>query len=307
MAGNEALARRIESMSPARRALVERRLRGAGSASVGKNSKWSPLVEIQPGNSKNILFGVHPLTGTVTYYLELARNIDEGLTFQGLQAKGLNKGDEPHTSMEAMAAYYIEAIREVQPEGPYMLLGYSLGSHIAYEMAQQLQAAGSRVSLLVFLDTSRSDGNTGFEGEFDDAGYWYLRYHKTLDVQLNELRSLDPDGQVDYIVEHLRRSDDPPSYMNMPHANPHRMLKVEKGNHQAIFTYKHKPYAGPITLLRTAERDASPSDPPDMGWEEYAGGGLKIHRIPGSHQTLLFSPHVEAVGRILKECIADAT
>ena len=307
MDGNQALARRIENMSPARRALVERRLRGAGSVSVGKSSRWSPLVEIQRGTSKSTLFGIHPLTGTVTYYLELARSIDEGLTFQGIQARGLNEGDEPHTSMEAMAAYYVEALREVQPEGPYMLMGYSLGSHIAYEMAQQLRAAGSGVSLLAFLDTSRSDSNTGFDGEFDDAAYWYLRYRKTLDVQLNELRSLDPEAQIDYIVERLRRSDDQPSYMSMPHANPHRMLKIEKSNHQALFTYRHKPYAGPITLLRTAERDASPSDPPDMGWAAYAGGGLTVHRVPGCHQTLLFSPHVETVGRVLKGCIADAT
>lgn len=297
----------MAKMSPAQRALVERRLRGTGSASAGKSPGWSPLVEIQRGSSKNILFGVHALSGTVTNYLELARSIGEGQPFQGVQARGLNKDAEPHTSMGAMAAYYVEALRELQPEGPYMLAGYSLGSHIAYEMAQQLDAAGSRVSLLLFLDTSRSDRNTGFEGEFDDALYWYSRYRRTLDVQLGELRGLDPDGQIDYIVERIRRSDDQPSYMSMPHCDPRRMLKVEKCNHQALFTYTHKPYAGQITLLRTAERDASPSDPPDMGWGPYAVGGLKIHRIPGSHQTLLFDPYIEAVGRVVKGCIDDAT
>lgn len=297
----------MANMSPAQRALVERRLRGIGSGFVSKSSGWSSLVEIQPGSSKNVLFAPHALSGTVTIYLELARSLAEGQTFQGVQSRGLNKDDEPHTSMEAMAAYYVEAVRELQPEGPYMFVGYSFGSHVAYEMAQQLHAAGSKVSLLAFLDTSRSDSNTGFEGEFEDALYWYSRYRRTLDVQLSELRGLDPDAQIDYVIERIRRSDDQPSYMSMPHCNPHRILKVEKCNHQALFTYKHKPYAGQITLLRTAERDASPSDPPDMGWGPYAGGGLKIHRIPGSHQTLLFDPYIEAVGRVLKGCIADAT
>ena len=305
MIGNESLTRRIAHLSPAQRVLVERRLRGSGS--VSKSSKWSPLVEIQPGSSKNILFGIHALSGTVTGYLELARNIAATQTFYGLQARGLDTDDEPHTHMEAMAAYYVETLRELQPEGPYMFVGYSLGSHIAYEVAQQLHAAGSSVSQLVLLDTSRSDRNTGFEGEFEDAVYWHSRYRKTLDVQLSDLRSLDPDGQVDYVVERLRRSDNPPSFMSMPHCNPHRMLKVEKCNHQALFTYKHKPYPGQVTLLRTSERDASPNDPPDMGWEPYAVGGLKIRRIPGSHKTLLYSPHIEVVGRVVKECIAEAT
>jgi amino acid adenylation domain-containing protein len=52
-----------------------------------------------------------------------------------------------------LAKAYIETIREQQPQGPYRLVGFSLGGVIAYEMAQQLVDAGERVASLVILDS----------------------------------------------------------------------------------------------------------------------------------------------------------
>ncbi|MDQ3802523.1 MAG: thioesterase domain-containing protein [Acidobacteriota bacterium] len=305
MANSETLASRLAHLSPAQRALAEKRLRGGAAASGIKSSVWSPLVEIQPGTSTKIFFGVHALSGTVTGYLDLARRIGEDQTFYALQARGIDTDDEPHARLEMMAAYYLEALREFQPEGPYLLGGYSLGGHIAFEMAQQLCAEGARVGLLALLDTSRSDHNTGWDGEFDGALYWHSRFRNDLNLPLGHLRSLAPDRQVDYVVERLKLADKQPPFMSMPHANPRRMLKVEKGNHQALFTYKHKPYPGVITLLRTA-RDARPTATPDLGWGPLAAGGVEIHRIPGDHKTMLKSPNIEVVGRVLKECIAKA-
>ena len=60
--------------------------------------------------------------------------------------------------MEDLAAHYIEEIRELQPRGPYYLLGYSFGGLLAYEIAQQLHAVGERVELLGMLDTYLMNG-----------------------------------------------------------------------------------------------------------------------------------------------------
>src|SRR6185503_2382423 len=70
----------------------------------------------------------------------------------GLQARGLDENQVPHTRIEEMAAHYLEAIRSVQPDGPYLLGGWSMGGVVAYEMAQQLAAQGQQVSLLALLD-----------------------------------------------------------------------------------------------------------------------------------------------------------
>ena len=65
------------------------------------------------------------------------------------------------TTIEDCAAYYIEQIRSVQPEGPYYLVGYSIGGLIAYEMAQQLVAQGQEIALLGLLDPTPPYGAIG--------------------------------------------------------------------------------------------------------------------------------------------------
>ncbi len=65
------------------------------------------------------------------------------------------------STIEDCAAYYIEQIRSVQPEGPYYLVGYSAGGLMAYEMAQQLVAQGQEIALLALLDPTPPYGSIG--------------------------------------------------------------------------------------------------------------------------------------------------
>ena len=55
--------------------------------------------------------------------------------------------------MEEMAAEYVAAVREIQPQGPYLLGGWSAGGLVALEMAQQLLAQGEPIHMLALLDT----------------------------------------------------------------------------------------------------------------------------------------------------------
>ena len=71
----------------------------------------------------------------------------------GLQARGIDGVEPPHASIEEMAAAYLPEIRAVQPEGPYLLAGYSGGGLVALEIARALDAVGERVDFLGFIDT----------------------------------------------------------------------------------------------------------------------------------------------------------
>jgi pimeloyl-ACP methyl ester carboxylesterase len=112
---------------------------------------WSPLVPLQPAGSKPPLFCVHPIFGVVLPYYELAFHLGKDQPFYGLQPFGIDGLHPPLTSIEEMAACYIKALRQVQPQGPYRLGGWSFGGLVAFEMAQQLHQAG-QVSFLAILD-----------------------------------------------------------------------------------------------------------------------------------------------------------
>ena len=66
--------------------------------------------------------------------------------------RGLDGKPIARTSVEAIAAYYLEEMRKVQPQGPYLLGGYSFGGVAAYEIARRLRAAGEEVAFLVLFD-----------------------------------------------------------------------------------------------------------------------------------------------------------
>ncbi|WP_316685769.1 alpha/beta fold hydrolase [Streptomyces sp. ST1015] len=82
----------------------------------------------------------------------LARHLAPGRPLFGLQSRGLVPGEAPAATLTEAVAEHTARIRERQPEGPYHLLGYSMGGLVAYEVAVALQAAGEKVALLAVLD-----------------------------------------------------------------------------------------------------------------------------------------------------------
>ncbi len=111
-----------------------------------------PMHEGAPG-ARQPFFLVAGMFGNVLNLRHLAHLLGADRPFYGLQARGLYGDQEPHRSIEEAAQDYIAELREVQPNGPYMLGGFSGGGITAYEMARQLEEAGEEISLIVLLDT----------------------------------------------------------------------------------------------------------------------------------------------------------
>ncbi|MGD0901138.1 MAG: amino acid adenylation domain-containing protein, partial [Thermoguttaceae bacterium] len=106
------------------------------------------LVPLRTGGAATPLFCFHGLGGHVAGFLPLAGRLTRERPVYGLQGQGLSAGQRPHDRIEAMAAFYLSEIREVQPHGPYLLAGWSMGGLIALEAANRLRAAGEEVALV---------------------------------------------------------------------------------------------------------------------------------------------------------------
>ncbi|HZP44655.1 MAG TPA: thioesterase domain-containing protein [Candidatus Binataceae bacterium] len=111
------------------------------------------LVELKRGDRRN-LFLVHDGDGEVLLYLSLARRLPADMAVFGLEPRRVAGIPLAHSSIEEMAAFYLEAVRRKQPHGPYLLGGMCAGGVIAYEMAAQLEAAGESVALVLLLEAS---------------------------------------------------------------------------------------------------------------------------------------------------------
>ncbi|WP_148050768.1 thioesterase domain-containing protein, partial [Pseudomonas moraviensis] len=81
------------------------------------------------------LFLVHAVGGVVSPYIKLSQLLPDDLNVHAFQAKGLEDGAPVIETLEELAMTYIEEMLEIQPEGPYLLGGWSMGGVIAFEMA----------------------------------------------------------------------------------------------------------------------------------------------------------------------------
>jgi thioesterase domain-containing protein len=238
----------------------------------------------------------------------LARHLGSDQPFYGLQARGLDGEQAPHTHVEDIAAYNIEAMQSVQPQGPYLLAGHSFGSYVAFEMATQLLAQGQEVALLAILDTQAPvPGDKPVEVDLDDAEYLSRIaisierfFGKSLSVSYEELQPLDPDERLNYLLDRLKMVNFFP-----PEAKPSQIrgfLQVAKANDQAYYVPKGV-YPNRITLFRASEEFR---DDPAMGWDKFSSESVDTHDVPGDHVTMVTEPHVQVLAKKLRACLDKA-
>lgn len=109
------------------------------------------IVPLNTGGDLPPLFCVHAVSGSAYSYSGLSRLLGDRPVY-GFEAPGFDNDRTPVPSLPALAEEYTEILREFQPEGPYRLLGWSLGGIVAFEMAKRLTAAGAEVALLFLVD-----------------------------------------------------------------------------------------------------------------------------------------------------------
>ena len=264
---------------------------------------WSPLVPLQTGGTRPPLFCVHAQGGLAIGFAALARSLGADQPFYGVQAIGLEQGQEPLDSIAAMATLYVEAIRQMLPNGPYLLAGYSYGGRVAYEMAQLLRRQGREVSLLALLDSASPALDDATMDGVDDATLLCNLAPADLGVTADALRRLDGDEQLNYMVSIAReRGLVPPDYDTQ---GLRRFLRVYKSNIAAGCRHRPAPYPGRITLLQTEERAAMAEHDPGKGWCKLALDGCDVHIVPGTHMTLMQPPAVSTLAERLRECLLN--
>jgi amino acid adenylation domain-containing protein/non-ribosomal peptide synthase protein (TIGR01720 family) len=274
----------------------------------------SPLVPLrQGGGPLPRLFCVHPAGGLVLGYQQLVEHLGPEVPFYGLQARGLETDEEPHTRIEEMARFYVEAMRTAQPEGPYHLAGWSFGGRVAFEMAQQLAATGERVALLALLDSAAPSGRVATPSLDLSDLLIHVAREAGMAVASDELRALAPPLQVKYLANLAVAAGLLPERAGAE-AYLRRRTAVYRGNVVAAARYVPRMYQGPITLFRATEpwteapddtvSPGSAGDDPTGGWERYSSTAIALYPVPGNHVTMMKEPHVRTLAALLRSALA---
>lgn len=284
------------------------------TSTVLRGGTKSLVVPIQSQGSLTPFFCVHPVAGSVFCYRDLARYLGPEQPFYGLQARDLIRGQQPHADLKSMAADYVEALRSVQPQGPYRIGGWSLGGVTAFEMAQQLEQQGQTVSRLVLIDSvaprlMNQRLSAADEAPGSDTGADQLTEHEVL-TDLDELCRTGTPDQIKDAVEEVRRAGFLPPEVALE--DFHHWLLGCQARVQVVRNYQPGPFAGRVVLIKTSESEhkdelaadaGEPDFDPDFGWKELAED-LEVHVIPGSHYAIVLEPQVANLATLLQRCLA---
>ncbi|HVS00541.1 MAG TPA: amino acid adenylation domain-containing protein [Thermoanaerobaculia bacterium] len=246
------------------------------------------LVELAPGMGRPF-FCVHAVGGEVLSYVSLARQLEVDRPVYGLQAQG-------DATVEEMAARYVQAIREVQPEGPYSLGGWSMGGVVAFEMACQLERHGETVEPVVLIDSlapGRPEERAVQDGEL--VALFANDVARLFGLGLPSLPAAAEDALLLLSAEAERAGLLPAGSGS---GEVQRRFKVFQANFRALESYSGAPCAAPVILFKAAETVRPEAD---LGWSRLSQGPVEVHALPGDHYTLLQQPHVQALAARLRK------
>jgi thioesterase domain-containing protein len=205
-----------------------------------------------------------------------------------------------------MATDYIDAIRAVQPEGPYLLGGWSMGGVVAFDMAQQLHAQGQTVAFLALLDARIPAADEEIADEDFEARLLvdFVRYFGLSLDPRDALARLPKHELLERVLDHAKRAGLMPSDIEVSQAQP--FIELCKADFKATQNYILHRYPGRITLFKAGQELEGISSDPTLGWNEWAAHGVDVHVVPGNHATMVYKPHVEVLANRLRACLDQA-
>jgi thioesterase domain-containing protein len=224
----------------------------------------------------------------VVSFAEVAAELGSDQPVFGLQSLGLDGVSAPLTRVEDIAAYFIGEVRTLQPAGPYRFAGQCMGGVIALEMAQQLQARGEQVELLVLIETwppavVAADGRLAPRSPLQ-------RFVARCAAALEMLINTDPEQrlvlvrQKASILARLLLRREPRDAAEIARA------RVERANYQAFTRYRPNFYGGSIRLVLAEGRELATAEDPRLHWRKKARS-CEVYSMPGRDSGVLFHGH----------------
>jgi thioesterase domain-containing protein/acyl carrier protein len=274
-------------------------------------------------------FWVHSVVGEMNWAVRLAHHMGPEFPVFGFKAIAPDNGHRPYARLEDMAAAYVEAMRAVQPHGPYILGGFSFGGSVAFEMARQLGEAGERVSWLLLLDAYAPGSraldclaNLSWDGFLPQviANLLIHQWKGTEFLAADALPKGDPEAQVRLAARHVRavcaipqpefeiaavmRSSARAATLNAELQQEYAAQPCAAVEHALVVHTRHG-FVGPenpLGLPHTAVDDAAP----DHGWARWLPAPPLVMEADADHFSLGLDPAIAAVGRRVAELIRPA-
>lgn len=229
------------------------------------------LLPIQVNDSAQKIFWAHPVEGLAYLYMPLRSHMRD-YSLYGLSNPHFYDRSTTFASIEEMAACYIASIQSIQPNGPYILCGWSSGGQIAYEMACQLRSQNHQVEAVILLDTYHNDLNI-IEEDLS------TRIPRVLEAE-----GIDPNSEEG-------------SYFDAEYRQNMKLIKQ----------YQSPIYDGRVALIKAEIVDKNIENHPNNRWQPYVARPIEVYSTPGEHGRLLDNQYISSTVQRLYQVLERST
>ncbi|MGW0890423.1 amino acid adenylation domain-containing protein [Saccharopolyspora sp. NPDC002578] len=265
---------------------------GARVRTGGKGDALGILLPLRTEGAKEPLFCVHPAAGLAWPFSGLMKHIDPQRPLYGLQSRGLDEPAPVLDDLAAMAAEYLDHVREVQPHGPYHFLGWSFGGVVAHEMSTQLQDQGEQVRFLCMLDSYPKD--VWDELPTEEEALKALLYMAGYDMGLLGEQPLHRDQVMEIL------SAEGSALANL---EEHTVKAViDNFANCAVLENEadHGTFHGDVLFFTATVNQAKASLTPRM-WESYVDGAVENHDIACEHKDMTRPAPLAEIAEIVQD------
>jgi thioesterase domain-containing protein len=214
---------------------------------------------------------------------------------------------------DEIAAYHVETLRSLFPQGPYALAGYCVCSTIAYEMASQLRAKGETVSALIMIDPVDPAITRGALVQEPPLFRLGFNFHRVL-YHLQKIKRYSTRDKLAYCRKRLkviqgrlkssvdRRLSNTRQHTDSPMAQS--AVDVHASDMYGFTNCVPQPYEGSAVLLRPSISPRNAYRYPNLRWAQLITGGLEFQEVPGDSDNMWVAPNAKGMAKIIESCLA---
>jgi len=247
--------------------------------------RLAPVVLMRAGTQEPPVFLLHGMGGNLMELSELVRRMKTERAIYGMQSRGTDGMEEPCCTVKQFAEFHLETMRRVQPNGPYLLIGYSFGGLVAFEMAQRMADRDREVGLLVLIDS------------YPHRRYVPLDQRAGIGIRKTRARGKRAVGAV---LGRRPQAGAP----GLGTAFTPAMRRVQECAQRALDAYRPAFYEGDVRFVRAGDSLHFPHDPSRV-WTKLAEG-FTVETVPGDHNEVL-STYADRLAATVSGYLADVS
>ena len=256
------------------------------------------------------VFCMYELLGDVSSYMELAEILGGDHAVYGVRSPALHDDQRVPESLEAAAKQVLTWIRQIRPEGPFAILGYSWGGLLAFEVARQCTLTEGYSPFCALFGTQAPPRDPSYWEKLCHAVRavppWFRHFLRDHGQRVRRifsagafLRRLGRNLTSEVQVELEQWASSP-----LAHAHIRMMVRYRPTERIRVPLHLFRERQAVVRRIHPSEYWWTDHEP-DGGWHRWAGAQPEVTWLDGQHETVLKPPQVNLLATTLRGQLAS--